>query len=330
MHGPQPSRRVLSIQSHVVYGYVGNKASTFPLQLLGFDVDPINTVQFSNHTGYPAFTGQRIDGDQLESLFDGLEKNGMLNDYSNVITGYIGRKNTLEVTQRFIEKLKRKHPSVQYVLDPVMGDEGRLYVSEELIPIYKQMCRLADIVTPNSFEAEILSDVKVDCTTSAIEACRKINDMGARIVIITSAQLGDQDNPSETLHLVAYLRLEDQARAKAFLISFPKLQGYFTGTGDMFASLLLAHIHMAQSRHQGSLQTARWLEEACELAVATMNQVLMETSKLSAEASTGSSGEPVDGPGTTLLIRRRELRLIQSKKHIEAPHVLFKARDLEL
>ncbi|KAH7423894.1 hypothetical protein KP509_12G079400 [Ceratopteris richardii] len=121
--------RVLSIQSHTVQGYVGNKAAVFPLQLLGFDVDPINSVQFSNHTGYPVCRGQVLNGDELWSLIEGLEANGLLY-YTHLLT----------------------------VCDPVMGDEGTFYIPQNLVPVYaEKVLQLASIVTPNQFEAEKLT-----------------------------------------------------------------------------------------------------------------------------------------------------------------------------
>jgi pyridoxine kinase len=83
---PSDTGRVLSIQSHTVQGYVGNKSAVFPLQLLGFDVDPINSVQFSNHTGYPTFRGQVLNGSQLWDLIEGLAENDLLH-YTHLLTG---------------------------------------------------------------------------------------------------------------------------------------------------------------------------------------------------------------------------------------------------
>lgn len=86
--------RVLSIQSHVVHGYVGNKCATFPLQRLGFEVDPVMSVQFSNHTGYPSFKGHVFGGDDLSSILSGLQSNGLV-CYSHLLTGYIGSRSLL-------------------------------------------------------------------------------------------------------------------------------------------------------------------------------------------------------------------------------------------
>ena len=120
--------RVLSIQSHVVHGYVGNKSAVFPLQLHGFDVDFVNSVQFSNHTGYPSFTGEVLDGAQLEKLAKGLDSNGLLKNVSHLLTGYIGSPSFLRAVCAVHRMLKQHNPEVVFVCDPVLGDHGKLYV----------------------------------------------------------------------------------------------------------------------------------------------------------------------------------------------------------
>jgi len=120
-------RRCLSIQSHVVHGYVGNKSATFPLQLLGFDVDTLNSVQLSCHTGYRTFRGQVLDGEQLQAILDGLEENGLM-AYSHVLTGYVSSATFLRKIATAVQTARRFNPGAVYVCDPVMGDHGKLYV----------------------------------------------------------------------------------------------------------------------------------------------------------------------------------------------------------
>lgn len=105
--------RVLSIQSHVVHGYVGSKCAVLPLNRLGLEVDAINSVQFSNHTGYPQFTGQVLDGDGLTVLVDGLEANGLLR-YTHLLTGYIGSLSLLETIASVVQRLRRVNPDLIY------------------------------------------------------------------------------------------------------------------------------------------------------------------------------------------------------------------------
>ena len=175
--------RVLSIQSHVVSGYVGNKSATFPLQLLGFEVDAINSVQvstigqnfffknswnwffkvciwfheknlqfqFSNHTGYSkGVRGQVLNDQQLAELIEGLKQNN-LDNYSHIINGYIGSDGFLKQLKSTVEHLKKKNPNLTYVCDPVMGDtEPGWYVPQSLLPIYRdEILPLADVCVPN-------------------------------------------------------------------------------------------------------------------------------------------------------------------------------------
>lgn len=128
--------RVLSIQSHVVHGYVGNKCAIFPLQRLGFEVDPIMSVQFSNHTGYPVFRGQVFGGEDLRTILQGLEENELIS-YTHLLTGYIGSKSLLQSVAAVAQRLRQQNPNLVYVCDPVMGDEGKLYVSPELLEAFK-------------------------------------------------------------------------------------------------------------------------------------------------------------------------------------------------
>lgn len=106
--------RVLSIQSHVVHGYVGNKSAVFPLQLLGFDVDFINSVQLSNHTGYPVWKGQILDCQDLTTLMDGLRANGLIDRYTHLLTGYARSATFLRQIASIVREIKTANPNALY------------------------------------------------------------------------------------------------------------------------------------------------------------------------------------------------------------------------
>jgi len=191
--------RVLSIQSHVVSGYVGNKSATFPLQLLGFEVDAINSVQFSNHTGYDkGVRGQVLDDKQLAELIEGLKIN-QIDVYSHLINGYIGSDNFLKQLKETVTHLKSKNPDLIYVCDPVMGDTGPgWYVPQSLLPIYKdEILPLADVCVPNQFEAELLSGCSISNENEALEAMKVLHDKGIRIVILSSVDFAS--GPTESV-----------------------------------------------------------------------------------------------------------------------------------
>ncbi len=173
---------MLAVQSHVVHGYVGNRAATFPLQILGIEVDAINSVQFSNHTGYPHLPGQLLQGDELLELVHGLELNSLLpgsaawpgpgpvcsqpGSYSHLLTGYIGAPSFLQALLQVHAKLREGNPRLVDVCDPVMGDlldDGRekLYVPEELVRIYRErVVPIADLIKPTQFECELLAEAR--------------------------------------------------------------------------------------------------------------------------------------------------------------------------
>ncbi|XP_023751953.1 pyridoxal kinase isoform X2 [Lactuca sativa] len=186
---PSETGRVLSIQSHTVQGYVGNKSAVFPLQLLGYDVDPIMSVQFSNHTGYPTFKGQVLNGKQLWELIEGLEANNLLY-YTHLLTGYIGSVSFLDNVLEVVKKLRSINPTLTYVCDPVMGDEGKLYVPQELVSVYREkVVPLASMLTPNQFEAEQLTGFRIASEEDGRKACKHLHAAGPSKVVITSISI---------------------------------------------------------------------------------------------------------------------------------------------
>ena len=138
---------------------VGNKSAVFPLQLLGFDVDVVNSVHFSNHTGYKeGWEGDVLKGDQLRAILDGLQRNDLLGEIGHVLTGYIGSESFLEAVLDVIQTLRgagccsstSTTSPVRFVCDPVLGDKGEFYVPRSLVALYRdRVLPLADVVTPN-------------------------------------------------------------------------------------------------------------------------------------------------------------------------------------
>lgn len=289
--------KVLSIQSHVVHGYVGNKAAVFPLQLLGFDVDFINSVQFSNHTGYQGgFRGQRLDSNQLDDLFQGLEQNNLLNDYTHLLTGYVGSATFLNKLANLILDLKKANPNLVYLCDPVLGDHGKLYVAEELIDIYiKRLLPLANIITPNLFELELIHGMPIKSQQDLFNGIKTCHGLGCQIVIITTAPV-DDDSMNNNNNLILYA--SKQSDPSIIKIEFSRLTGDFTGTGDAFAAMLLAWY----TKLNGDLACA------CEHACSAMIHILKRTN------------ESRKGPEQLC-----EMKLIQSKCDIENPKIIVKA-----
>ncbi|XP_023920207.1 pyridoxal kinase isoform X2 [Quercus suber] len=294
---PSETGRVLSIQSHTVQGYVGNKSAVFPLQLLGYDVDPINSVQFSNHTGYPSFKGQVLNGQQLWELIEGLEANNLLY-YTHLLTGYIGSVSFLNTILEVVNKLRSINPKLIYVCDPVLGDEGKLYVPSELVSVYREkVVPVASMLTPNQFEAEQLTGFRIGSERDGREACNILHAAGPSKVVITSIVIDG------SLHLIGSHQKEKDQSPEQFKIVIPKIPAYFTGTGDLMTSLLLGWSNKYPDN----------LDKAAELAVSSLQALLQRT--LNDYRSAG-----YDPQSSSL-----EIRLIQSQDNIRNPQVAFKA-----
>jgi pyridoxine kinase len=279
---------------------VGNKAAVFPLQLLGFEVDVVNSVHFSNHTGYvEGFEGDVLKGEQLRSILSGLERNGLLSDVGHLLTGYIGSESFLSAVLEVLTTL-RKEKTVRFVCDPVLGDKGKFYVPEELVPLYRdKVIPLADVLTPNQFEVEQLTGINIKSMDDALKACAVLHDMGPGLVFITSMELATE--VEDTMAILASQRTADGSTS-VWRIDSNVFPGHFTGTGDLCASLLLAHTAM----HPDNLPAAM------EKVIDTMHAVISRTHQHSGES-----------------VQSRELRLIQSKKDIENPPPRFKAERLQ-
>ncbi|XP_061774080.1 pyridoxal kinase-like [Nerophis ophidion] len=303
--------RVLSIQSHVVRGYVGNKSASFPLQVLGFEVDSINSVQFSNHTGYAHWKGQVLTADELIVLYEGIKLN-KVNHYDYILTGYSRDTSFLATVVDIIKELKKANPRLVYVCDPVMGDHGAMYVPEELLPVYRdKVVPLADILTPNQFEAELLTGRKIHTIEDAIEAMELLHKMGPEMVVLTSTDLPSQQGDQ---HLVALgsqkiAQPDGSVCDQKIRMDIPKVDAVFVGTGDLFAALLLAWTH----HHPKDLKAA------CEKTVSVMHHVIKRTITYANEKA---------GPGKRPSPAQLELRMVQSKGDIENPTIVVEAKVL--
>ncbi|XKL62655.1 hypothetical protein PGB90_002488 [Kerria lacca] len=291
--------RVLSIQSHVVFGYVGNKSATFPLQLHGFDVDGINSVQLSNHTGYKVFKGQILNENDLDNLIEGLSENKLDCKYSHLLTGYVRNDKFLLGIVNIVKQLREKRPNLIYVCDPVLGDCGKLYVPKELVNIFQnQIIPLADIITPNQTELEFLSGMKADTMENALKCIKFLHEKNCKMIVVTSLEFCDE---SEQLYVIASCISNEK-----FFIQIPKLRGKFFGTGDLFAALFLAWFTKTND-----------VATTLEKTVSTVHAVITRTLN-SFKYCSGDNNEQLN----------LELKLIQSKDDIENPKIFFKSKKL--
>eukprot|EP01041_Mallomonas_annulata_P007549 gene7549-15468_t len=232
--------RILSVQSHIVHGYVGNKAATFPLQSLGYNVDAINTVHLSNHPAYPkGFKGQTLNGDDFSLLVDGLAANDLLR-YELVVSGYISAKEILIKIPGVISAVKARNPDALYICDPVLGDRGQFYVPKALLDIYmNEVIPICDIITPNIFEAETITRLTIDSLSSALQACHKFHELGVKVCLLKGVPLS---GPAGPLSMVLSTK-----GGMVYRIDVPRIDGHFSGCGDlctaMFAGWYYRHPH---------------------------------------------------------------------------------------
>jgi pyridoxine kinase len=228
--------RFLSLQSHVAYGYVGNRAATFPLQRLGHEVWAVNTVEFSNHTGYGAWKGRTASAEQVADIVHGIEALGMLARCDGLLTGYVGDAALGDVVLDTVRKVRAANPKAVWCCDPVLGDiDTGIYVKPGIDAFFKDRALpLADLITPNHFELEHLTGRKVETLDEAIAAARCLLK-GPRLALVTSfLRAGLQSEQVEMLAVTPNAAW----RIVTPLIAFEIMPN---GTGDAVAALFTAH-----------------------------------------------------------------------------------------
>jgi pyridoxine kinase len=225
---------VISIQSQVAFGHVGNSAAVFPMQMHGIEVIAVPTTLLSNRPGYLTIRGRVLDAQLVADLLLGVEERGALDTTKMILSGYLGSPEIAAVVANFVARAKASHPAISYCCDPVLGDRDRgLFVHADIPPLVRDLlCRLANIITPNHFEFEWLCGAKAATVDQAIEAAQTLLARGPSTIVVTSAELTDTpDGEIETLAI---------ERSKAWRVRTPKLPISPNGTGDLFASLLVS------------------------------------------------------------------------------------------
>ncbi|MGC4110563.1 MAG: pyridoxal kinase PdxY [Nocardioides sp.] len=233
--------RVLSIQSFVAYGHVGNSAATFPLQRLGHEVWPVPTVVFSNHTGYGAWRGPLLPPDDVRAIVTGIEERGVLPTCDVVLSGYLGSPGICEVVVDAVARVKRANPAATYTCDPVMGNATSGCFVDPAIPpvIREQVVPYADVITPNQFELGFLTGTEPDSLESTLDAVDAALAMGPSTVLVTSVLRPDR--PDDTIEMLA-------AQAEgAWVVRTPRLPIKANGSGDLTAALFTAHLRSTGS-----------------------------------------------------------------------------------
>ena len=251
---------ILSIQSSVAYGHVGNSAAVFPLQRIGVEVWPVNTVQFSNHTGYGKWRGAVVPVEVVRDVVQGIEERGILPVCDGVLSGYLGDAALGEVILDAYSRIKRVNAKATYCLDPVMGDVGRGFFVRPGIPEFMRDKALpaATLITPNQFELEFLSGLPVRDFPTSLRAAKALQERGPSIVLVTS--LCREDGLSDEIEVLAV------DPGSAYVVATPKLPIVVNGAGDTTAALFYAHWLRTQS-----------IRSALELTVNAIFAVLEKT-----------------------------------------------------
>lgn len=280
---------VLSIQSHVAWGHVGNAAAVFPLQRLGFEVLPVHTVQFSNHTGYGQFRGQVFGAEHIRDVLLGLRERGVLPRLAAVLSGYLGDADSGRVILEAVGEIRQHNPALRYLCDPVMGDVGRGVFVNPAIPDFlrDQAIPCATIITPNQFEFELLTGSQPASLQEAVKVARQLRGRGPDVVIVTS--LATADIPEDELGTLAV------NGEGAWLVTTPRLALHPlpNGMGDVFSATLL-----------GRLLAGQALPQALELATATLYALVERTVQGARDLPLVAAQEQIVEPVRAFLARR--------------------------
>lgn len=281
--------KILSIQSAVAYGHVGNSAAVFPLQRIGVEVLPVYTVNFSNHTGYGAWRGPLIAPDDVREVIAGIEERGVFGQVDAVLSGYQGGEGIGDVVIDAVARVKAANPNAVYACDPVMGNAKSGCFVAPAIPVLlrERVVPVADIITPNQFELGFLTETDPDTLESTLASVDLARAMGPRTVLVTSVERPDREDGT-----IEMLAVDD---AGAWIVQTPHLPMKANGSGDVTAALFTAHYV-----ETGSAQTAleRTASSVYDLLKATLE-----------------SGE-------------RELQLVEAQEFYANPQMQFTARQV--
>ena len=281
--------QILSIQSSVAYGHVGNSAATFPLQRIGHEVWPVLTVHFSNHTGYGAWRGPLISPEDVHDVILGIEERGVLPEIDVVLSGYQGGEGIGDVIIDAVSRVKAANPSAIYACDPVMGNAKSGCFVAPAIPelLRERVVPVADIITPNQFELGFLTGTDPHTLDETLASADAVRATGPRTVLVTSVERPDREEGT-----IEMLVVDD---AGAWIVQTPLLPMKANGSGDVTAALFTAHY-----RRTG---------DAADALARTTSSVfdLLERTHLSGE---------------------RELQLVESQEAYAHPRLQFAVRQV--
>lgn len=254
---------ILSIQSSVAYGHVGNSAATFPLMRMGFEVWPVNTVHFSNHTGYGQWRGPLLSGDDVTEVVRGIDDRGVLGRCDAVLSGYQGAADVGAAVLGAVDLVRSRNPAALYCCDPVLGDVGRGFFVRPGIPelMRDRVVPAADVITPNQFELDFLTGRQTSTLDEVLQAADVARGLGPGTVLVTSVVHADA--APGTLAMVAV------SGSGAWLVDTPLLPRAFQGAGDLTAATFLAQLLRTGDVAQALGRTAAVVQAVLRTTVAS-------------------------------------------------------------
>lgn len=281
--------RIMSIQSAVSYGHVGNSAAVFPLQRIGHEVMPVNTVLFSNSTAYGDWTGPLVSGDDVREIVKGIEARGALEETALIISGYQGGASIGDAILDAVARTRAKNPKMLYSCDPVLGsaDTG-CFVSPEVQELIRdRVIQHADIITPNQFELGFVTNTDPKTLDEVLESVNKAQNIGPKTVLVTSVLT--PETPADSIQMLAVDGDE------AWLITTPRLNHKANGSGDVTQALFASHFAAGKS-----------LKDALELTTASVYDLLKNT---------------MEAGQRELLLIESQSSFVEPKQHFEAERV---------
>ncbi|GAA0459257.1 pyridoxal kinase PdxY [Paractinoplanes deccanensis] len=281
--------KVLSIQSAVAWGHVGNSAAVFPLQRIGVEVVPVYTVNFSNHTGYGAWRGPLISPSDVAEVLLGVEDRGVFPQIDAVLSGYQGGVGIGDVIVDAVRRVKAANPAAVYACDPVMGNaKSGCFVAPEIpVLLRDRVVPVADIITPNQFELGFLTGTEPATVESTLASADLAREMGPSTVLVTSVERPDREEGTIEMLVVD--------AAGAWIVTTPHLPFKANGSGDVTAALFTAHY------------------------------VATNDAAVALERTASSVFDLIE---TTYRSGQRELQLVEAQEFYASPRMQFRAKQV--
>ncbi|MBD2796404.1 pyridoxine/pyridoxal/pyridoxamine kinase [Xenorhabdus sp. 18] len=263
---------IVSIQSQVIYGKVGNNVAIPTLESFGLKVASVPTVLLSNPSHFPSVHGGVVPIDWLRGYLNDLKRNGALKHLRAVLIGCLGHPDHVLVLVDWINHLRREMKDLLVIIDPVIGDHDvGIYVDVDLIDAYRQhLLPLATGLTPNSYELALLTEMAGHHEENVKDAASRLLGTHTHWVVTTSAAPGDWPNGNIGINVVT--------KDDSTTINHQKIECNCKGTGDLFAANLIVHLLKGINIHQATALAASYVVKVLEKTrVACCSELILPT-----------------------------------------------------